>query len=104
MGIRVIFGSNLKYCRKQKNLSQEELSEKLDISPKHLSALERGNTFVSADLLERIVCVLGVSASALFYTPEEKSGDDGLLTFVDRIIETELQRTVNTIKVHIRQG
>jgi transcriptional regulator with XRE-family HTH domain len=103
MGIKLIFGSNLKYYRKQKNLSQEELAAKVDVGPKHLSALERGTTFVSADLLERIVCVLGVSASALFYTPEEKSGDDGMLTFVDKIVETELQKTVEAIKVHIRQ-
>jgi transcriptional regulator with XRE-family HTH domain len=102
MGIKVIFGANLKYYRKLRQLSQEQLSEKLDITPKHLSTLETGAGFASADLLEKITKILRVSASALFYTPEEKSSDDSFLTAVDQIIEKELAKTVETIKLEIR--
>ena len=102
MSIKAIFGANLKYYRKQRRLSQEALSEQLDITPKHLSTLETGATFVSAKLLEKITKILKVSASALFYTPEEKSSDDGFLTSIDHIIEKELSRTVETIKIEIR--
>ncbi|GHV80191.1 hypothetical protein AGMMS49944_19820 [Spirochaetia bacterium] len=102
MDIKAIFGANLKHYRKQRQLSQECLSEKLDITPKHLSTLETGAGFVSAELLEKITKILRVSASALFYTPEEKSADDGFLTLVDHIIEKELAKTVETIKLEIR--
>jgi transcriptional regulator with XRE-family HTH domain len=102
--IKSIFGTNLKYYRKQKHLSQEQLSEKLNISPKHLGTIERGITFISANLLEKMTRILDVSASALFYTPEEKSGDNGLLTLVDKIVEQELLKAAGSIKAHIRQG
>jgi transcriptional regulator with XRE-family HTH domain len=102
MGIKEVFGANLKYYRKQRQLSQEQLSEKLDITPKHLSTLETGAGFVSAELLEKITQFLNISASALFYAPEEKSLDDSSLTAIDHIIETELLKAVGTIKLEIR--
>ncbi|GHU58075.1 hypothetical protein FACS189444_1180 [Spirochaetia bacterium] len=102
MDIKEIFGANLKYYRKQRRLSQEELSEKLGITPKHLSTLETGATFVSARMLEKITETLRISASVLFYTPEEKSSDDSFLTAIDQIIEKELSRTVETIKIEMR--
>jgi transcriptional regulator with XRE-family HTH domain len=102
MDIKAIFGANLKHYRKLRQLSQEELAEKLDITPKHLSTLETGATFVSAKLLEKITKILIVSASALFYTTEEKSSDDSFLTIIDQIIEKELIKTVETIKLEIR--
>jgi transcriptional regulator with XRE-family HTH domain len=104
MGIKQIFGENLKYYRKQKKLSQEELAECIEISPKHLSALERGLTFVSAELLEKLCLYLGVSASVLFYTAKEKSADDSVLSTVDRVVEEELRRATDSIKVNIRRS
>ncbi|GHU90604.1 hypothetical protein FACS189476_10830 [Spirochaetia bacterium] len=53
-------------------------------------------------LLEKITKILKVSASALFYTPEEKSSDDSFLTVVDQIVEKELTKTVEAIKLEIR--
>jgi transcriptional regulator with XRE-family HTH domain len=102
MGIKAIFGSNLKYYRKQRHLSQEQLAEKVDITPKHLSTIETGTTFVSAELLEKLTEHLKVSASALFYAVEEKSTDDGILNIIDHIIEKELSRTTELIKIQIR--
>jgi transcriptional regulator with XRE-family HTH domain len=102
MSIKAIFGSNVKYYRKQKRLSQEELAEKVDITPKHLSTIETGMTFVSAELLEKLTEYLQVSASALFYTVEQKSTDDSVLNKIDQIIERELLKTSETIKIQIR--
>jgi transcriptional regulator with XRE-family HTH domain len=42
------------FYRKEKRLSQEQRSEKVAISHNHLSTIERGMTFVSAELLERL--------------------------------------------------
>jgi transcriptional regulator with XRE-family HTH domain len=102
MGIKAIFGSNLKYYRKQRHLSQEQLAEKVDITPKHLSTIETGTTFVSAELLEKLTEHLTVSAAALFYTVEEKSTDDSILNTIDQIIEKELSKTTEVIKIQIR--
>ena len=102
MTIKAIFGANLKYYRKQQHFSQEQLAEKVDISPKHLSTIETGATFVSAELLEKLTKNLNVSASALFYTVEEKSTDDSMLNMIDKIIEKELLETANSVKMQIR--
>ena len=61
-----IFGQNVKKYRKQAGFTQEELSEKLNISQKHLSIIETGIQFASATLIDRICEVLNVSAGMLF--------------------------------------
>ena len=101
-GIKAIFGANIKYYRKKLHLSQEQLSEKLGISQKHLSTIETGATFVSAELLENLTRQLLVSASTLFYSDDEISTDDNLLGKIDHIIDKECEKTSNTIKMQIR--
>ena len=77
------------------------LAEKLEISVKHLSTLETGKGFVSAELLEKICDVLSITPSALFYTPEEKSLDNSVLSNIDYIIEEELKNSVLNTKKRI---
>jgi transcriptional regulator with XRE-family HTH domain len=100
--IKAIFGTNIKYYRKKQHLSQEQLAEKLGITTKHLSTIETGATFVSAELLEKFTRQLLVSASALFYSNDEISVDDNLLGKIDQIINKECEKTSNTIKMQIR--
>lgn len=57
---------NVRKYRKARNLTQEQLSEKLEISQKHLSIIETGTQFASASLIGRISEVLEVSPGDLF--------------------------------------
>lgn len=95
---------NVHSYRKLKKLSQEQLAEILDISVKHVSTIETGKVFASAELIEKIANVLDVSLSALFYTPEEKSLDDSDLKKIEQIIEEEVQKAIQTIKGRIHRG
>jgi transcriptional regulator with XRE-family HTH domain len=104
MGIKAVFGANLKIYRRYRNLTQEQLAEMVDITPKHLSTIETGMTFVSAELLERITETLHVSASALFYAVKETLTDDSLFGKIDKIIEKELFKASETIKIQIRHS
>ena len=103
MDIKKLFGLNLKRYRKRVGLSQEELSEKVDISVKHLSKIERGLTFVSADLLEKLSDNLGVSVAQLFCKENENLYDDNVLNRFDRITEKHLISAMEGIKGEIRQ-
>jgi transcriptional regulator with XRE-family HTH domain len=103
MEIKRLFGLNLKRYRKEKRLSQDELSEKVDISVKHLSKIERGLTFVSADLLEKLSHNLGVSVACFFYKENENIYDDNILQRFDRITEKHLIRAMDGIKSDIRK-
>jgi transcriptional regulator with XRE-family HTH domain len=101
MGIKSIFGANVKYYRKKINLSQEQLAEQVEITPKHLSTIETGTVFVSAALLERLTKKLEVSASALFYSVEETPIDDNLLFQINQIVDGELAKIAEEIKQKI---
>jgi transcriptional regulator with XRE-family HTH domain len=104
MGIKAVFGANLKYYRKKRRLSQEQLAEKADITPKHLSAIETGTAFISADLLEKLTQILKISASTLFYSAEENPVDDNFYYIVDKIVEKELLKSMELIKIQIRHA
>jgi len=72
MDIKKIFGSNVRKFRKNRDLSQEELAEAAGISVKHLSNIEIGNRFISANLIERLCEVLKIPPQALFFISEGK--------------------------------
>jgi transcriptional regulator with XRE-family HTH domain len=63
---QVILGKNIKRYREKTGLTQETLSEKLDISVQHLSNLERGRSFVTAELLDKIANTFDITFSDLF--------------------------------------
>jgi transcriptional regulator with XRE-family HTH domain len=102
MSIKVIFGSNLKYYRKQKGVSQEKLSEKLEITPKHLSAIETGTAFVSAELLEKLIDNLEVPAAALFYTPGQRPDEEILLKKYEEVVKKTLKNTAEEITARLK--
>ena len=64
--IQCLFGRNVKLYRKRAGLTQEQLSERLGVSQKHLSIIETGTQFASAGLIGRISEELRVSPGDLF--------------------------------------
>ena len=55
-----IIGSRLKQARLAKNLTQEDLSEQIDISVAFLSRVERGNSHINLKRLSQICSILEV--------------------------------------------
>ena len=66
MDIKKNFGKKIKEKRLERELTQEQLSELIGISPKSLSQIELGNNFVSAEKLELICKALYISPKVLF--------------------------------------
>ncbi len=102
MDAKHIFGKNLKHFRKLHNLTQEELAEKLGIIPTHLSRIENGKSFVTAELLDALCVIFNISPATLFYTPQEFNGDDTLFAKIDSIIDVELEKLGIHLKEKIR--
>ncbi|MCM1321057.1 MAG: helix-turn-helix domain-containing protein [Bacteroides sp.] len=90
INIRKIFGENVRYYRKQRGLSQEQLSEILEISPNHLSVIETGNKFVTYKLLEKIISTFDIAPSLLFYAKDAYTPDTLLRDKISTVIKTEL--------------
>ncbi|MBR1912291.1 MAG: helix-turn-helix transcriptional regulator [Treponema sp.] len=61
-----LFGKNVQKYRKKAGLTQEQLSLKLQISQKHLSIIETGTQFASAQLIAKISSALDVPPAMLF--------------------------------------
>lgn len=66
--LRKGLGVQIRNLRKAKELTQEELGEKADLSYKYVGELERGQVNVSIDSLVRIADALGVKIGDLFST------------------------------------
>jgi transcriptional regulator with XRE-family HTH domain len=102
MEIKTVFGENLKFYRKAKHLSQEQLSEKVEISVKHLSSIERGLNFVSADLLEKLAYSVEIPIFYFFVNKRDFFYNDVMLNTIDVIIEDKLVKVIDEIKSEIR--
>lgn len=61
-------GMRIRESRKNKKLSQLELSELLNISPTHMSDIENGKTNIGLDIFMRLTEILEVSADWLLQT------------------------------------
>lgn len=66
MDIRKLLGKRLKEIRNQKKLTQEYVAENIGIEPKSLSQIETGKSYPTAENLNKIMDVLGVTPFDLF--------------------------------------
>lgn len=58
-------GQRIKAARERKNMTQEDLAALIDISPAHISVIERGTNIPRIDTFVAIANALGVSADEL---------------------------------------
>ena len=93
----------MRHFRKLNDFTQEELSERLDITPAHLSRIENGKSFITAELLDSLCLIFNLSPATFFYTTQEFSGDDSLFAKIDFIIDEELKQLGIDLKERIRK-
>ncbi len=68
-------------------MSQEELAEKMGISPKYLSSIERGKENPTLDTFVKLADSLGIEISEIFNYTGEKSPKE-LKLFISRLIRS----------------
>lgn len=76
MDVKKSFGEKIKRLRKKRNLTQEQLAEMIDISPRNLSKIEVGDCFVKAETLEKLLRALGISTEELFANDHIKTNSE----------------------------
>jgi len=64
--LRDVFIRNLKFYRKQCGLSQEKLSNAIDMSMNYINQLENKNSFPPPEIIDKISNVLDISPAKLF--------------------------------------
>lgn len=66
MSLKKLFGKQIKLIRKYRNLTQEELSEVVDIDIRQLARIESGASFATSETIEKLASALNVSYKELF--------------------------------------
>lgn len=61
-----VFGTNLRFIRKSKKITGEELAKKLDVTPSSVSLWENGKTFPSTKTLMQLCKILEVYPTDLY--------------------------------------
>ena len=64
--LRKSIGKKIKLARSKTNYTQETLAEKLSLSPRYISQLERGIAFGSANTIVSLCKALNISTDFLF--------------------------------------
>lgn len=64
--LRKNIGKKIKLARSKTNYTQEDLAEKISLSPRYISQLERGIAFGSASTIVELCKALNISSDFLF--------------------------------------
>ena len=64
--LKQAFGQNLRLLRKARGLTQEKLAELVNLNQRQLTRIENGTSFVSSDVLEKLVIALNIEIKELF--------------------------------------
>lgn len=101
MNIKEILGSKIKEQRKKRKISQEKFAELIDMTPRQIVRIEQGESFPTAENIEKIASVLGLLPQDLFFCEVENS-DEFYRQEIRKIVESldtkNLKLTYSIIK------
>ncbi len=104
--VRQRVGPTLRSMRLRKGLSLNDLASEAEISPSHLSRIERGLTVPSYDVLDKIAIALGSDLTSL--RSKEKSAravDDELKELFDDVgLDDNAQRELLSLSHETREA
>lgn len=99
-----LLGARIKELRKGRRLSQDQLSEKINIDPKHLSRIEVGKSYPSLDTLEKIAKALSVEIKDFFefmHHKQSKALTENISELIKEANEEKLQLILKVIRAII---
>ena len=76
--LNILVGTKIQQAREAAGLTQEKLSEMMDISPKHLSAIERGVYGISLENLYKLCMLLNESADFILLGKAPSNADNAI--------------------------
>lgn len=90
-----LLGNRIRVARERKGITQEDLAERVDISPSHVSVIERGVKASRVDTLVRIANELDVSADYLLQDLVKRSRENQLLSSIMELPEADRNRLID---------
>ena len=80
--INIKIGEQVKKAREKAGLTQEQLAERIDVSPQYISDLERGVVGISVGKLKNLCVVLALSSDEILFG---SSGNGNSAAFFEKI-------------------
>lgn len=91
-----IIGKKIRQIRIERGFSQEKLSEKIDISPRHMCTIENGNSIPSLETFVKIAEILDIDINDFFnLTP---ANNDTFRTEIYELVQTSSVPELHLIK------
>lgn len=91
-----IIGKKIRQARIEKGFSQEQLSEKINISPRHMCTIENGNSFPSLEIFVNISEILDIDINKFFNIETFKK--DKLRSEINDLIQISTPNELRLIK------
>lgn len=98
MNLKNKLGKRIKELRKNKRLSQEKLSEMIDIAQNTLSGIENGDNFCTAETLEKIITALEIEPVELFDFGHQKDNET-LLIEINKMLKNTPEKIPEVYKI-----
>lgn len=95
-------GGRIKTARENRKLTQEELSAMVDLSPTHISVIERGVKPPKLETFIRIANALGVSSDSLLVDVVENSAEGiacELSECISNLPQKEKEKVLTVVRV-----
>lgn len=92
MSLKQAFAERLRYLRKARGFTQEELAELVGVAPRHISFIETARSFPSCELMERLCQTLNISYSALFDFENDFSREELIKRISELINRADIRR------------
>lgn len=89
--LRKNIGKKIKLARSKTNYTQEDLAEKISLSPRYISQLERGIAFGSANTIVELCKALNISSDFLFSDLIETSSAENINLIDNKFLENYSQ-------------
>jgi len=94
----VSLGSRVRELRNRRGMTRKQVSQKADVSERHLAQVERGEGNISVVLLQRVAEALNVHMANLFAAQIEEPADKRLIQrFLERLPEHRLEDVVSRL-------
>ncbi len=89
--IKRLVGSNLKYLREERQLSQDDLAAMIDVTGRTIMNIENAGTFPKPETIYRLSRFFDISPAELFLSEEERK-HSGLDSIMKSHIKKEIER------------
>ena len=91
------FIENLRFWRKKRGISQQKLSEMVNISPNYLNAIENGKNFPSPEVIQHISDILELMPYQLFLEQPEEDAPGGTIISDLVMIKQRFAKDINEL-------